>query len=60
MSPQVGRAAFQLALFFVLLSLGVLLIVPRNSPAFVVSVLSAGIATVFLVAVVIVVRRSSR
>jgi hypothetical protein len=58
MSPELGRAAFRVATFLVMLALGLLFVVPRDSPAFVAAVLSAFIGSLFAVLVIVVVRRS--
>lgn len=60
MSPEVGRAAFRLALFVVLLSLGSVLFAPPGSPGFIVAILSLGIGLVFLIVVIVTTRLWSR
>ncbi len=60
MSPEVGRAAFATALFLILLGFGLVLLTPRDSPAFIVSALSLIIGMLLLLVVVVVIRRFSR
>lgn len=60
MSPEVGRTALAVALFFVFLPALLVLTVPPDSPAFIVSLLSLVVGLAFALVVVVVVRRSSR
>ncbi len=60
MSPELGRAAFRLAVFIVVVALGLLLIVPRCTAEFVITLVSLGIGLVFSALVVLLVWVSGR
>ncbi len=60
MTPEVGRAALATALFLVLLGFGLLLVTPRDSPTFIVSVLSLVIGVIFFLVVLLAIRWLSR
>lgn len=57
-TPDLGRAAFRIAFFMGLVSLGLLLITEPGSAEFVVSCLALGVALLFVVVIVVMVRRS--
>ena len=60
MSPRVGRVAFNLALFFALVS-GILIpLLDESSPSFYVNILALTVSIAFLVVVVLEVRRQAR
>jgi len=58
--PSLGKAAFSLALFIVLLAAGMLLLLDRSSPQFAITVFTLLIGLAFAGVVVVVVRRFSR
>ena len=58
--PSLGKAAFSLALFIVLLAAGMLLLLDRSSPQFAITVFTLLIGLAFAAIVVLVVRRFSR
>jgi hypothetical protein len=58
--PSLGKAAFSLALFIVLLAAGMLLLLDRSSPQFAITVFTLLIGLTFAGVVVVVVRRFSR
>ncbi|MCX7623595.1 MAG: hypothetical protein RMK01_09130 [Thermomicrobium sp.] len=60
MSPEAGRAALASALFVTLLAAGLLLLLPRDSPEFVVALLSLVVGLAFLVVVIVVIHRFTR
>ncbi|WP_038038365.1 hypothetical protein [Thermorudis peleae] len=57
MSPELGRAAFTLVLFFLILSLFAVALAPRGTPAFPISLVSLFISLCFLGLVIALVRR---
>jgi len=59
-TPELGRAAFRIAFFMALVSLGLLLLTQPGSAEFVVSSVALGIALLFALTIVILVRRSVR
>jgi hypothetical protein len=58
MAPDAGKAAFTLAVFITLVALLILPFQPRESAEFVVTVMALAVGLVFLLAVIVVVRRS--
>ncbi len=60
MTPEVGRAWFQIAIFILLVSGILIFVTARDSAEFVISVASFAIGLVLLAIVVIMVRRSNR
>jgi hypothetical protein len=58
MAPDAGKAAFTLAVFITLVALLILPFQPRESAEFVVTVMALTVGLVFLLAVIVVVRRS--
>jgi hypothetical protein len=58
MAPDAGKAAFTLAVFITLAALLLLPFQPRESAEFVVTVMALVAGLVFLLAVIVVVRRS--
>lgn len=60
MSPQLGKAAFRIASFLVVVSSGLLVILDANSAEFVVTVLTFVIGLVLGAVVILVVRMQAR
>ncbi len=60
MSPQLGAAAFKIASFLVVVSIGLLFTLDANSAEFVVTILTLVIGIVFGALVIVIVRRQSR
>ena len=60
MSPEVGRAGFAMAMFIVVGALVLLLVVPRGTAEFAITVVSLVIGLAFLAVIAILVRVSSR
>ncbi len=60
MSPQVGKAWFQIAIFILTLSAILSLLTQPGSAEFVISVVSFVIGAVLLLAVIFMVRRANR
>jgi len=58
--PQVGKAAFQLSLFIVVMAGGMLLFLAPGTPQFAITVFTLIIGMIFVSVVVFVVRRFSR
>lgn len=56
MSPGVGRAAFGIAIFIIVVALGLLLALPKGTPEFAITVVSLLIGLAFLGLVVVMVR----
>ena len=56
-SPEAGSAWFRVALFVTLVAAALLLVVPRESAEFVVTVLTLGIGMLFLVVLAVLARR---
>uniref|UniRef100_A0A831TFB1 Uncharacterized protein n=1 Tax=Thermorudis peleae TaxID=1382356 RepID=A0A831TFB1_9BACT len=56
MSPEVGRAAFGIAIFIIVVALGLLLVLPKGTPEFAITVVSLLIGLAFLGLVVVMVR----
>jgi len=59
-SPQLGGAAFKIASFLIVVSVGLLFILDANSAEFVVTILTLVIGIVFGALVVVIARRQSR
>lgn len=60
MTPEVGKAWFQIAIFILLVSGILVLVTARDSAEFIISVAAFVIGLVLLAIVVIMVRRSNR
>lgn len=60
MSPEVGRAGFAMAMFIVVAALALLLVVPRGTAEFAITVVSLVVGLAFLAVIAILVRVSSR
>ena len=60
MSPQLGKVAFKIVAFLVVVSIGLLFILDANSAEFVVTILTLVIGIVFGALVVVIARRQSR
>ena len=60
LDPQLGKAALTLALFIIVMAVGMLVLLPPDSPQFAITVFTLGIGVVFLGLVVVLVRRFSR
>ncbi len=60
MTPEVGKAWFQIALFIILVSGILVFVTPRESAEFVISVTSLIIGLLLLAIVIIMVRRSNQ
>jgi hypothetical protein len=58
MAPDAGKAAFTLAVFITLVAALLLPFEPRESAEFVVTVMALAVGLVFLLLVVVLVRRS--
>ncbi len=58
--PDAGRAWFGTALFLIMVSVGLMLVLPPDSAGFVVSTLSLIVGLLLLAALVIVIRRSKK
>ncbi len=58
--PDAGKAWFGTALFLIILSAGLMLVLPPNSAGFVVSTLSLIVGLLLLVGLIIVIRRSNK
>jgi diacylglycerol kinase len=58
-TPELGQAAFRIASFLVVVSLGLLLVLDRNSAEFVVTVITLLLGLIFGVVIVVVARRES-
>ncbi len=56
MSPEVGRAAFGIAIFIIVVALGLLLVLPKGTPEFAITVVSLLIGLAFLGLVVVMVQ----
>lgn len=56
MSPEVGRAAFGIAIFIIVVAVGLLLVLPSGTPEFAITVVSLLIGLAFLGLVVVMVR----
>ena len=56
MSPEVGRAAFGIAIFIIVVALGLLLVLPKGTPEFAITLASLLIGLAFLGLVVVMVR----
>lgn len=56
MSPEIGRAAFGIAIFIIVVALGLLLVLPKGTPEFAITVVSLLIGLAFLGLVVVMVR----
>lgn len=59
MSPQLGKLAFKIVAFLVVVSIGLLFILDANSAEFVVTLLTLVIGIVFGAVVIVIVRRQS-
>ena len=57
MDPRLGQAGFRIGMFLVVTAGGLLFVVDRNSPEFVVSCLTLAMAVVFLGAIAAIVRK---
>jgi hypothetical protein len=60
LSPQLGQAAFRIATFLFVVSLGLLLFVKPGSAEFVVTVITLGIGIVLGTTIAVLVRRQAR
>jgi len=60
LSTQLGAAAFKIASFLVVVSIGLLFILDANSAEFVVTLLTLVIGVVFGALVIVIARRQSR
>jgi hypothetical protein len=60
LSPQLGAAAFKIATFLIVVSVGLLFVLDANSAEFVVTCLTLVIGIVFGTLVVVIARRQSR
>jgi hypothetical protein len=60
MSPELGKMAFRLAFFVTFVSAALLPFLQTGTAEFVVDVLSLGVGLVFIAAIAILVRRSTR
>jgi len=60
LSPQLGAAAFKIASFLIVVSMGLLFILDINSAEFVVTLLTLVIGVVFGAVVIVIARRQSR
>lgn len=60
LSPQLGAAAFKIASYLIVVSIGLLFILDANSAEFVVTLLTLVIGIVFGAVVVVIARRQSR
>lgn len=58
MGPELGQAWFRIALFITLVSGGLILIEPRDSAEFVISVASFVVGLIFIGIIVVITRRS--
>lgn len=58
--PDAGRAWFGTVLFLILVSAGLMLVLPKDSAGFVVSTLSLIVGLLLLAVLVIVIRRSNK
>ncbi|MBN1249045.1 MAG: hypothetical protein JXC32_15405 [Anaerolineae bacterium] len=57
LSPDLGRAAFRMAVFLVVVSLGLLLFVEAHSAEFVATLITLAIGLIFGVVIIVIVRR---
>ena len=55
--PSIGQLGFRIGLFVVLIALGCLLIVEPGSAAFYADVITLGVGVVFLIVLVVLIRR---
>lgn len=60
MSPEIGKAGFAMALFIVIGALAMLLVVPRDSAEFAITVVTLFIGLAFSAVIAILIRVSSR
>jgi len=60
LSPQLGRAAFRIVTYLVVVSIGLLFILDANSAEFVVTILTLVIGVVFGAVVIVIAKRQSR
>ncbi len=60
LSPELGQAAFRIACFLVVVSLGLLLVLDADSAEFIVALITLVIGLAFGAVIVIVARRQSR
>lgn len=60
MSPEIGRAALGIAIFIIVVALGLLLVLPKGTPEFTITVVSLLIGLALLGIVVVNVRMIGR